>query len=67
MEFWKEHTKLRMILIAILFAAGLVLIFTGWGMTGKLAGLGWMLVGLVLLLVALAIYNKPFETTKRKK
>lgn len=67
MEFWKEHVKLRMVLIAALFMVGLVMIISGWKMTGKMAGLGWMLMGLVLLLVALAIYNKPFENPKRKK
>ena len=33
-------------------------------MTGQLAGLGIMLVGLVLLLTALLLYNKPFEEPK---
>lgn len=67
MEFWKEHVKLRMVAIAILFVAGLVMIIGGWKMTGKLAGLGWMLLGLVFLLAALLVYNKPFENPKRKK
>lgn len=67
MEFWKEHIKLRMILMMVLFVSGLVMILGGWKMTGQLAGLGWMLLGLVFLLVALAIYNKPFENSKRKK
>lgn len=67
MEFWKEHVRLRVILIAVLFVIGLVMIIGGWKMTGKMAGLGWMLLGLALLLVALAIYNKPFENPKGKK
>ncbi len=53
--------------MAVLFAVGLGLIIGGWRMTGQLAGLGWMLLGLVLLLAALAIYNKPFENPKGKK
>ncbi len=67
MEFWKEHVRLRLILMTVLFAAGLVMVIGGWSMTGKLAGLGWMLLGLILLLVALALYNKPFETPKKNK
>lgn len=67
MEFWKEHVKLRMVVIAILFVSGLAMIIGGWKMTGKLAGLGWMLLGVVFLLAALLVYNKPFESPKRKK
>lgn len=65
MKFWKEHTNLRLIIIAVFFAAGLCMIIAGWKMTGKLPGLGLMLTGLVLLLAALMIYNKPFEDPKR--
>ena len=67
MEFWKEHTKLRVILIAAFFVIGFVMIIGGWEMTGKLAGLGWMLLGLVFLLAALFIYNQPFGNSKGKK
>ena len=67
MEFWKEHVKLRIVLLAVLFAAGLAMIIGGWKMTGMITGLVWMLLGLVCLLEALAIYNKPFENPKRKK
>ncbi|MCI6004090.1 MAG: hypothetical protein SOY73_12465 [Blautia sp.] len=67
MEFWKEHVKLRIVLLAVLFAAGLAMIIGGWKMTGMITGLVWMLLGLVCLLAALAIYNKPFENPKRKK
>ncbi|MBD5552669.1 MAG: hypothetical protein HDQ96_16130 [Lachnospiraceae bacterium] len=66
MNFWKEHGSLRMAIIAAFFVVGLVLIIVGWKMTGKLAGLGLMLVGLVLLLAALMIYNKPFEDPKKR-
>ena len=49
-----------MILIALFFIVGLAMVAAGWTMTGKLMGLGIMLVGL-LLLAALMIYNKRFE------
>ena len=35
MEFWKKHTKCRIILMAALFIAGISLSVFGWGMTGK--------------------------------
>ena len=61
MNFWKNHTALRFVLIAIFFVIGLALTFYGWSMTGKLAGLGLMLVGIILLLVALFVYNAPYR------
>lgn len=61
MNFWKEHVGLRMTLIAVFFAAGMLMVFGGWKMTGKLAGLGIMLLGVVLLLAALMIYNKRYQ------
>ncbi|MCI8400638.1 MAG: hypothetical protein HFI38_00805 [Lachnospiraceae bacterium] len=66
MKFWKEHERLRALIIALFFVVGLVMIISGWKMTGKLAGLGIMLVGLVLLLAAILVYNKPFEDAKRQ-
>ncbi len=66
MKFWKEHTSLRMTLIALFFFAGLALVIYGWTLTGKLSGLGLMIVGVILLLAALMIYNKPFESDNRK-
>lgn len=50
--------------MVILFAVGVVLTFAGWGMTGKMAGLGLMLLGIALLLAALYLYNKPFQDPK---
>ncbi len=61
MNFWKNHTALRFVLIAVFFVIGLALTFVGWSMTGKLAGLGLMLVGIVLLLTALLVYNAAYK------
>ena len=66
MNFWKEHTSLRAALIILFFIVGLILVVVGWTMTGKLAGLGLMLVGIILLLTALFIYNKPYQDKKNK-
>ena len=30
MEFWKEHVKVRVVLIALFFVVGLILVFAGW-------------------------------------
>ncbi|MBM6886769.1 MULTISPECIES: hypothetical protein [Oscillospiraceae] len=65
MKFWKEHTALRVSLIALFFIVGLAMIIGGWQMTGQMSGLIIMIVGLALLIVALAIYNKPFQDPKR--
>ena len=61
MNFWKEHATLRGMLILLLFVVGMVLTVAGWKMTGKLEGLGIMLVGIVFLLTALFVYNAPYR------
>ena len=61
MNFWKEHTTLRGILILLFFVVGMILTIAGWKMTGKLAGLGLMLVGIIFLLTALFVYNAPYS------
>ena len=61
MNFWKNHTTLRGILITFFFVIGIVLTLVGWKMTGQLAGLGIMLVGMVFLLTALFVYNAPYH------
>ena len=61
MNFWKNHASLRAVLIALFFIVGLVLTLVGWKMTGKVEGLGLMLVGIVLLLTALFVYNAPYR------
>lgn len=66
MKFWKEHTALRVTLIALLFVLGLVLVLSGWCMTGQLAGMGLMVLGILLLLGALYLYNKPFQDPHEK-
>ena len=66
MKFWKENTALRLVLMLITFVLGLFLLVYGWKQTGQLGGLGLMLVGVALLLAALALYNKPFEDPKKR-
>ena len=61
MNFWKKHLSLRAVLIVLFFVAGLALTIVGWKMTGQLLGLGLMLVGIVLLLTALFLYNARYK------
>ena len=61
MNFWKEHTTLRGVLILLFFVIGMILTIAGWKMTGKLEGLGLMLVGIIFLLVALFVYNAAYK------
>ena len=61
MNFWKEHTTLRGILILLFFVLGIVLTLVGWKMTGQLKGLIIMLVGIVSLLTALFVYNAAYK------
>lgn len=48
--------------MAALFIAGISLSVFGWGMTGKMTGLG-----IICLLMALWIYNCPFAEKKKRK
>ena len=43
--FWKTHPALRIMLMIVLFVLSIALVVAGWKMTGQLAGLGIMLVG----------------------
>ena len=61
MNFWKNHATLRSVLIVLFFVVGMVLTLAGWKMTGKLEGLGLMLVGIILLLTALFVYNAAYK------
>ena len=67
MEFFKKNPEIRMILILVSFIIAIFLVITGWKMTGEMAGLIKMLVGVAFLLVALKIYNINFEDPKKKK
>ena len=59
--FWKWHPALRIVLMIVLFVLSIALVVAGWKMTGQLAGLGIMLVGVALLLAVLAIYNATYQ------
>ena len=59
--FWKTHPALRIMLMIVLFVLSIALVIAGWKMTGQLAGLGIMLVGVALLLAVLAIYNATYQ------
>jgi hypothetical protein len=59
--FWKTHPALRIVLMIVLFMLSIALVVAGWKMTGQLAGLGIMLVGVALLLAVLAIYNATYQ------
>ena len=50
-----------MLLMLVLFVLALVLVGSGGIMTGQLAGLGIMLVGVALLLAVLALYNAAYD------
>ena len=66
MNYWKEHSQLRIILMLVTFVLGLVLIIRGWMMTGQMAGLGLMLVGVALILATLYLYNARFTDPKNR-
>ena len=61
MNFWKDHLTFRAVLILLFFVVGLVLTIVGWKMTGKLLGLGLMLLGIIFLLTALLVYNAYYR------
>lgn len=65
MKFWKEHMGLRAILMVAFFVLGMALTVIGWNMTGQLKGLGIMLLGVICLLTALFVYNKPYSGKAR--
>ena len=59
--YWKTHPALRIVLMIVLFVLSIALVVAGWKMTGQLAGLGIMLVGVALLLAVLALYNAAYD------
>ena len=66
MRFINENPVLRVASILVCFVLGLVLVFTGWKQTGELGGLIQMLIGVGVLLTALAIYNEPYSDRRKK-
>ena len=64
--FWKNHPALRMVLMLVLFVLSIALVTAGWKMTGQLAGLGIMLLGVALLLAVLALYNAPIRIEEKR-
>lgn len=64
MKFLDDYPAIRVALILICFVAGLVLVYTGWLKTGVLGGLIQMVIGVGVLLIALAIYNYPYRDRK---
>lgn len=67
MKFFKDNPGIRVVFIAVSFAVAIFLVITGWQMTGQIAGLIKMIIGVVFLLVALKIYNITYEDPKKKK
>ena len=61
MNFWKNHLGLRATLIILFLVVGMTLTLVGWKMTGKLEGLGLMLLGIIFLLTALFVYNAAYK------
>ncbi|MGN0980448.1 MAG: DUF6903 family protein [Candidatus Avoscillospira sp.] len=61
MNFVRNHPAVRILLMLAAFLAGMALLILGWTMTGQLAGLGLMLLGLALLLATLWLYNVNFR------
>jgi len=65
MRFWKEHMGLRALLMLIFSIGGLALVIYGWTLTSQMSGLIIMIVGVIFILTALLLYNKPFEDPKK--
>ena len=65
MKFWKDHAVLRIVLMILFFVVGLALVLYGWSLTGEMIGLILMLVGVVLMLTTLLIYNQRFTSRSR--
>lgn len=61
MKHNESNPMVRVILMLVLFVLALALVLAGWKMTGQLAGLGLMIVGVALLLAVLYIYNNKYQ------
>lgn len=66
MQFFKENPKWRIGLIVLSFIMAIFFVITGWKMTGQMAGLVKMIIGVGFLLVSLKLYNITFEDKKKK-
>ena len=64
MNFINQNPVLRVLSILLCFLGGIALVLTGWMKTGEIEGLIQMIIGVGVLLVALAIYNHPFRDRK---
>lgn len=56
-----KESRLRALIIAAFFVIGITMVYFGWTLTGQMTGLIIMLLGVVLLLSAIFIYNKPYK------
>ncbi len=61
MKHNESNPMVRVVLMLVLFVLALALVVAGWKMTGQLAGLGIMIVGVALLLAVLYIYNNKYQ------
>ena len=61
MKHNEYNPMVSVILMLVQFVLALVLVVAGWKMTGQLAGLGLMIVGVALLLAVLYIYNNKYQ------
>ena len=50
-----------MVLMLVRFVLSIALVTAGWKMSGQLAGLGVVRLGVALLLAVLALYNAPYQ------
>ena len=67
MKFFKDNPGIRIAVIAVSFIIAIFLVITGWQMTGQMAGLIKMIIGVAFLLAALKVYNIIYEDPKKKK
>ena len=58
---YNANSRIRSLIIAALFVIGMSLVYFGWTMTGRMTGLLIMLLGVVLFLAAIFVYNKPYK------
>lgn len=64
MKIWEDNPMVRTVSILCCFLGGMILVLTGWQKTGEMTGLIQMLIGVGVLLLALAIYNYPYRDKK---